>query len=190
MRNVVALVGVVALLMSACGGSDLTGNAPAATVGSTAPESISTVPPVDPAPRDAARPADRVNEPALTPVPVPAPDPAAKPIRPGLPNPPPTRQPALSGDGPDLADITGVMRDLSTRLSIPVEEIDVLDARAVTWRNGSVGCPAEGMAYTQAEVPGGLIVLAVGDTSYRYHAGDGASYFLCETPEAPMEGSA
>lgn len=188
MRKVTVLVGALAIVLAACGTSEPLSAAPPETVPSTAPGTSG--PTIDPTPRDATRPADRVNEPALTPVPQPVPDPAAKPTRPGLPTPPPTRAPAQPGEGPHLGDISEAMNDLGTRLAVPVDEIDVLDARAVTWRNGSVGCPVEGYAYTQAEVPGALIVLGVGNTSYRYHAADGAPYFLCESPEAPLEGSA
>ena len=82
------------------------------------------------------------------------------------------------------------MADLSERLAVEESTIDVLDARAVTWRNGSVGCPQPDLAYTQALVPGGLIVLRVGDWSYRYHAADGGPFFYCENPQAPLEGGA
>ncbi|NNC91548.1 MAG: hypothetical protein HKN80_03550 [Acidimicrobiia bacterium] len=80
--------------------------------------------------------------------------------------------------------------DLAERLNVDATTIEVLDAREVTWRDGSVGCPSRGLAYTQAEVPGYLVVLRAGDTSYRYHAADARAPFLCETPQTPLEGSA
>jgi hypothetical protein len=86
--------------------------------------------------------------------------------------------------------IDGAVGDLATRLDVAEVTIDVLDARPVSWRDGSIGCPDPGLAYAQAEVPGSLIVLRGGDASYRYHAAAGSPFFYCEHPQAPLEGGA
>jgi len=130
--------------------------------------------------------------PVLTPVPAPGP----KPVR-GIPAPPPTRVPAPDPVSPPTSPGGGLevsvgeaIADLIQRLHVEAGSVFVLDARSVTWGDVSIGCPAPGLSYSQAEVTGSLIVLRVGDTSYRYHAAGSLSPFYCETPQGPLEGSA
>jgi hypothetical protein len=82
------------------------------------------------------------------------------------------------------------MSDLAVRLDRDSGDIVVLDARDVTWRDGAAGCPEPGLSYSQAEVPGFLIVLRADDASYRYHAAGDRMPFLCLIPQAPIESSA
>lgn len=70
--------------------------------------------------------------------------------------------------------------DLAERLSISVDEIDLLEARSVVWPDGSLGCPQPGMAYKQVPQEGALIRLAAGGQSYDYHVGGSRGLFLCE----------
>lgn len=80
-------------------------------------------------------------------------------------------------------------QDLANRLGIQVDEIGVLRAESVTWRDGSLGCPKKGMMYTQALVPGNLIVLSAGGASHEYHSGRKGPPVYCATPQAPLESS-
>lgn len=77
------------------------------------------------------------------------------------------------------------MTDLSNRLGIQPDQINLVSEKMVTWRNGSLGCPREGMMYTQALVEGTLIVLRVDGKAYQYHSGKGRPPFYCEHPEQP-----
>lgn len=70
--------------------------------------------------------------------------------------------------------------DLAKRLSIPTEQINVLEAASVIWPDGSLGCPKPGMLYTQVQVDGILIRLQVGEQTYEYHGGGGRAPFLCK----------
>jgi hypothetical protein len=70
--------------------------------------------------------------------------------------------------------------DLADWLSIPVEQIEVLEARAVVWPDGSLGCPQPDMDYTQVPRDGVLIRLTVGPNVYNYHGGGGRDLFLCQ----------
>jgi hypothetical protein len=74
------------------------------------------------------------------------------------------------------------MLDLAARLNVPVGDIEAVREEAVTWRDGSLGCPKEGMMYTQALVEGSSIVLRVDDVEYHYHSGKGRAPFYCENP--------
>jgi hypothetical protein len=85
---------------------------------------------------------------------------------------------------PILAGFEGLVdlarTDLAQRLGIAAEEIEVLEARAVVWPDGSLGCPRPGLLYPQVQVEGARILLAVGKQKYAYHSGGGRAPFLCE----------
>ena len=139
-------------------------------------------PPTPPPPRQ--RPQGLASDPVRTPPALDVRPGEATPRQPGdvpqaLPKPLPVTDPRVVAATENLAD----------RLE-PGAVIDVLDAREVTWRDGSVGCPSPDLAYTHALVPGFLVVLRSDDTSYRYHSAGDLMPFLCETPQAPLEGSA
>jgi len=78
--------------------------------------------------------------------------------------------------------VVQAMKDLGRRLAIRLEQIQVVKAEAVTWPDAGMGCPQSGMAYTQVQQDGMLIVLAVDGTTYNYHSGGMRPPFLCENP--------
>lgn len=63
---------------------------------------------------------------------------------------------------------------------------------AVTWRDGAIGCPAEGHLYSQAAVPGWRITVGDGKRVASYHATQGGKWLLCPTDrlQAPLPGDA
>jgi hypothetical protein len=82
---------------------------------------------------------------------------------------------------PSLKELANQAReDLARRLSLPAASIEVVEAQSVVWRDGSLGCPEPGMAYTQALVEGTLIHLRAGERDFYYHGGGGRAPFLCE----------
>src|SRR5262245_20683020 len=72
---------------------------------------------------------------------------------------------------PDLQGAVKLARDdLAGRLGVDVGQIEVVEARAVTWPDGSLGCPQPGMAYPQVLVDGLLIRLRAQGRLYAYTA--------------------
>jgi len=82
-------------------------------------------------------------------------------------------------------------RDLARRLQIDEAEVELLEARFVTWPNSALGCPEPDMMYTQALVPGYRIRLAAEDNTYYYHGARDRSPFHCpaERVGAPAAGN-
>lgn len=80
------------------------------------------------------------------------------------------------------AAIEAARTDLAERSGAEPDTITIAEARRVTWRNGSLGCPEEGGMYTQALVEGFYIRLKAGEREYAYHAGRDGQPFHC--PEA------
>ena len=56
----------------------------------------------------------------------------------------------------------------------------ILVAEAVTWPDGSLGCPEPGVLYTQQLVDGYRLVLDVDGRSYDYRATGGGNVRACE----------
>jgi hypothetical protein len=83
------------------------------------------------------------------------------------------------------SQVNKATKDLASKLNVLSDEIKVISTENVTWRDGSLGCPQKGMMYTQALVPGALIVLGSGDVEYEYHSGGGRDPFYCTKPQAP-----
>ena len=67
--------------------------------------------------------------------------------------------------------IDAALDDAVNRTTVAREQISVTTAEAVTWSDGSLGCPEPGMMYTQALVPGYRVVLGAGTQVLNYHAG-------------------
>jgi len=121
-------------------------------------------------------PARRQLQPSLTEVPL---QPVevitiSKPLSPTI---PPPASPGLAGL------VEQATADLAQRLSVDLDRIDLVEAKAVVWPDGGLGCPQPGMAYTQVRRDGALIRLRAGKRLYNYHSGGGRPPFLCEQAE-------
>ena len=68
-------------------------------------------------------------------------------------------------------------------------EIHVVLAEAVTWSDGSIGCPEAGMMYTQALVPGYRVILDIAGEELAFHAPESGEFKPCRSPIEPVEGS-
>lgn len=100
--------------------------------------------------------------------------------------------PADEDEEPDIReDVDETLRDelelaiadAADERGVTTEEIEVLRAEQVEWPDGAMGCPEEGEMYTQAIVPGYLIVLSVHDETLYYHGAEGEPPFHCEDPD-------
>ncbi len=89
-----------------------------------------------------------------------------------------------STPGDPLAQVTATsVSDLATRLRVEPTAIEVIRSEEITWPDGSLGCPEEGMVYTQALVDGYQVILDHDGRIYLYHAGSDAVPFLCPSDE-------
>jgi hypothetical protein len=86
--------------------------------------------------------------------------------------------------------VTTAVADLAARTGVAEADIRVVQARNVGWGSGAVGCPREDMNYTQAIVPGILLLLEADGKIYRYHGREGRKPFYCpdDRAEAPAYG--
>ena len=91
---------------------------------------------------------------------------------------PPSDEPA-AGDVP--SDIMArLVADASERTGEELDAIEVVQAVAITWNDGSLGCPEPGVFYTQALVDGYHVILQAGDEELDYRVGAQGGFRLCE----------
>lgn len=82
---------------------------------------------------------------------------------------------------PALAEQVRVaVTHLAQRLKIDPSGISVIEARAIIWPDGSLGCPRPGMGYRQVPQDGALIRLSAQGREYAYHSGSRQQPFLCD----------
>jgi hypothetical protein len=113
--------------------------------------------------------------PDSTPLPSPSPTPEVTPMPPEVtPMPPEADLPA--------AIMQPIYADAAARSGVPVHELVVIRAEAVTWSDPSLGCPQPGMAYPQVLVDGYWVVLEAGGVEYDYRGSGVGQFSLCEIP--------
>ena len=96
---------------------------------------------------------------------------------------PPTDVPATEPN--TLESVTEqALADAARRAGLPRTQLSVIEAAAVTWSDGSLGCPEEGMSYTQALVPGFRVRIAADSAILDYHAGRSGGALLCPSDRA------
>jgi hypothetical protein len=110
-------------------------------------------------------------------------DPAASPVEgsgePGASGAPP----ATSGGTSLPASITDpIVADAATRLGVEPSAVTIVEAKAETFSDGSLGCPEPGMMYTQAIVDGYQVIVEANGTQLDYRGSAPGKCRICENP--------
>ena len=82
------------------------------------------------------------------------------------------------------AAVNAALADAAKRTGLKRTDLKVLSAEAVTWSDGSLGCPQPGMMYTQALVPGYRVLIRAGGQDLDYHASRMGLPALCPPGQA------
>lgn len=83
-----------------------------------------------------------------------------------------------------------VMTLLSTTTGKPADTLKLQNSEEVEWPNGGLGCPKEGMMYTEMIVPGYKLTYTDGTTTYEVHTDrSGNSAVWCDKGEPKNLGS-
>jgi len=77
-----------------------------------------------------------------------------------------------------------VLADASKRTGIEAAKLEIVESVAVTWPDGSLGCPEPGMNYTMALVPGYRIRIKVDEQLLNYHASARGHWVFCPVGRA------
>ena len=100
--------------------------------------------------------------------------------RPGLPE----RVPAVEARAPIVGEVpddllTLIRADLAARTGLDPVDFALIRAEAVTWNDGSLGCPQPDEYYAQVLVEGYWVVLSHLDREYDYRVGRNGEFRLC-----------
>lgn len=86
------------------------------------------------------------------------------------------------------AKVELAMQDAARRTQLDAAQLRVALAEAVTWPDGSLGCPQPGREYAQVLVAGFRIRILAGANTLEYHASVRGQPFLC--PAERIQGPA
>lgn len=81
--------------------------------------------------------------------------------------------------------VQAAIADVAAREGVDPSEVSVAGYTTLTWNDGSLGCPEPGRMYTQALVPGELLVLQIEERLFSYHAATGKTFAYCAKPQIP-----
>lgn len=87
-------------------------------------------------------------------------------------------------------DVQAAIADWAERRGVEPATVSVVSHAEVTWSDGSLGCPEKGRMYTQALVPGRLLVLSAEGRAASYHAAAKGPFSYCATPVPPASSGA
>lgn len=188
-----ALAGLLVVLV-ACGRAESTAPAASFATATAAPQSAEEVVVATntPEPADAAaQPTETPETTAAQTTAQPAPSatqraaaapPAASPtLRPAPTNLPalvPTPEPPIVGPVPPEL-LQAIIADLTGRTGANPADVTVIQAEAVEWPDGSLGCPKPGEAYLQVITPGYKVVLELAGKQHDYRANERGFFFEC-----------
>jgi hypothetical protein len=160
--HISAATAVLAAALTACGG----GSEPAATdaPGTTAASGTTATPETSVVPLPTSAPSKP--DPSLPDVPLPT-------VPEGV-------------DPASVGYVTAAVEMLAEAKGVAPDDIEVIGFEEVVWRDGSIGCPIEGMMYTQALVDGTRVALGLDGEVYLYHVEGSGEPFLCEHPAEPL----
>jgi len=116
--------------------------------------------------------------------PSPSPDPSRPaPSAPELSTIPPSDEP-VTGEVP--AEImAALVADAAERAGVDEDAVEVVEALAVTWSDGSLDCPEPGMSYTMALIDGYHVILEADGEELDYRVTGQGGFRLCENGERP-----
>lgn len=143
--------------------------------GTTDPDPASSSASPSASPSASATPGATTTSPTPSPS---GPDPSS---RPTIPPPVDDQLPPGLEDDPRVQD---AVADAEGRAGVVATPVVIAGYSKVTWNDGSLGCPTKGEVYTQALVPGELLLLRADQRLMSYHAADGGDFEYCATPSA------
>ena len=98
---------------------------------------------------------------------------------------PPERQAApdasVTVPAPLLPLLPDMLADAARRSGVASDRLRLASVEAVTWRDGSLGCPQPGMLYPQVLIRGWRvrIALPIGEPPLDYHVGARGQWLWC-----------
>ncbi len=98
----------------------------------------------------------------------------------------PAAKAALPGESIPVDAVPKILRDAVLKDAATEDAAaTIASARKVTWNDGSMGCAQPGMMYTQALIPGYLLVVSAGGKELQYHTDERRNFLRCDQALSP-----
>ena len=111
----------------------------------------------------------------------------SNPEEPPLSTPPPAdtaNEPELPAPSPVEQQMINLsLENLSRKLNVSIEKINIQKVTKVTWRDASLGCPKPGVDYLRVETPGYSIILEADGKTYEFHTDETTRITLCNNAQ-------
>lgn len=72
-----------------------------------------------------------------------------------------------------------ILAEVARQSGLPIGQLTIERAEAVTWSDGSLGCPAPGEMYIQVLIDGYWVIVTAGDQTFDFRAGSDGAAKLC-----------
>lgn len=73
-----------------------------------------------------------------------------------------------------------ILADATAFLDVDASTVSIVSAEAVTWNDGSLGCPKRGVVYIQMLIDGFRVIVGAGDQQLDYRTGRKGEFKRCE----------
>ena len=80
-----------------------------------------------------------------------------------------------------------VKADVSRRLSVPAQDVRVIESAERTWPDAGLGCNARRGVLPEARTPGFRIIVETGARRLTYHTDRRGRLLRCATPGKPLD---
>ena len=77
-----------------------------------------------------------------------------------------------------------IRADAAQRAGVTPDKVKIVTVEAVTWADGSLGCPEPGMMYSQALVRGNRVMVEAAGKTLLYHTGPQSTFVHCPPERA------
>lgn len=91
-------------------------------------------------------------------------------------------RPAASGSGLPATITDPIVVEVAGLAGVPIDQVTVVSAEAVTFPDGSLACPEPGMAYSQVVTDGYKVVVTAGGKTYDYRGTGPGTFRRCTNP--------
>ena len=72
-----------------------------------------------------------------------------------------------------------ILKEAAAKARVSREQLTVVRAEPALWNDGSLGCPQQGLMYTQALVNGYWVMIKTGGQTYDFRVDSRGSFILC-----------
>lgn len=88
----------------------------------------------------------------------------------------------------DIPDeiLEAVVAQVVGETGVSADDVTILRAEPVTWRDGSLGCPQRGVMYIQVLIEGFWVVLQAGEDTYDFRVDNQGNFRLCPAGQGQL----